>query len=187
MAAGPARPAFRPGEALAPGLVLRLPQERRERLAAPFGDVFQPDELRARTRGARAVAAIGDITAAQAIRHGTSPHFIAVDFNTKRGPVAADDAVRSFGDSVERVVCPAGFMTADLYNAVLRAAQRKGTTRIEVEGEEDLAVMPAIMHLEAGATVLYGLPNRGITAVKVDDESRRVSREFLESFVVESP
>ena len=61
-----------------------------------------------------------------------------------------------------------------------------GLTRIEVDGEEDLAVMPAIIHLASGATVIYGLPNRGATLVKVGDESKRVAREFLESFQVVS-
>ena len=186
MAKGPRWPEFGPGIVLPEGLTLRLPEAKRERLSAPFAEVFQGDELPARTRASKAVAAVGDVTAAEAIRRGVRLRFIVVDFKTKRGPVAPDDAVRTWGEAVERVKSPPGTITAALYNAVRHAAKSKRTTRIEVDGEEDLAVMPAIMHLEAGATVIYGLPNRGATLVKVGDESRRVAREFLESFEVVS-
>jgi uncharacterized protein (UPF0218 family) len=168
-------------------MVLRLPERERGRLAAPFGDVFESSELKARVPVGPSLAAVGDVTAGNAIRLGLKPRFIVVDFKTKRGPVAPDDAVRGYGLVVERVVCPAGHMTAALYNAVLEASTVRAISRIEVEGEEDLAVMPAIMHLEPGATVIYGLPNRGATLVKVDDESRRLARKFLESFEVISP
>lgn len=177
-------PAFVHGKPLPDGMVLQLPEEHRNRLAAPFGATFEAAEIPARVAVGPAFAVVGDVTSSSTVKLGLKPRFIVVDFKTKRGPVAADDAVRTYGDEVEKAECPAGHMTASLYNAVLRASRSRGTTRIEVDGEEDLAVMPAIIHLEAGATVIYGLPNRGATLVKVDDESRRVAREFLESFEV---
>jgi len=180
-------PEFAPGRALPEGLVLSLPESKRDRLAAPFGEIFEAREFAARVKGSPAFAVVGDVTSANAVKQGLRPRFIVVDFKTKRGPVGKDSAVLSYGARVERVKCPPAQMTADLYNAVLRAATTTTPTRIEVEGEEDLAVMPAIMHLAPGATVIYGLPNRGATLVKVDDESRRVAREFLESFEVVSP
>ena len=177
--------AFGQGVLLPEGVVLHLPEAGRERLALPFAEVFEGKDIASRVEGARAVAAVGDVTAGEAVRRGVRPRFIVVDFKTKRGPVPQDDAVRTYGDEGEKVRSAASTITAALYNAVARAAGRGSTTRIEVEGEEDLAVMPAIIHMEAGATVLYGLPDRGVTAVKVDDESRRLAREFLERFVVE--
>lgn len=173
------------GALLPEGVVLRLPKDRRGRLALPFAEVFEGREIPLKVRGACAVAAVGDVTAGEALRSGVAPRFVVVDFKTKRGPIREDDAVRTYGQVVERVRSPPAEITAALYNAVARAAARATTTRVEVEGEEDLAVLPSIIHLEAGATVIYGLPNRGVTAVKVDDESRRLAREFLEAFVVE--
>ncbi len=184
MAGAPKRPVFVRGVPLKKGLVLKLPEEKRGRLAAPFGDVFEGRDLGARLRDVKSFAAVGDVTSGECIRQGLSPRFIVVDFKTKRGPIAHDDDVRSYGSEVARVVCPPGHMTADLYNAVLAAVKSPAATRIEVEGEEDLAVMPAIIHLEPGATVIYGLPDRGVTLVKADDESRRIARKFLESFEV---
>jgi hypothetical protein len=177
--------ALEPGVPLPSEVRLRLPDSLRARLAAPFGPVLSPTDLAARTAGSAAIAAVGDVTAGEAIRRALAPRFIVVDFKTKRGPVPPDDVVRTYGETVERVRSPPAILSAPLYNAVRRAATTKRRTRIEVEGEEDLAVLPAIMHLEPGATVIYGLPDRGVAAVRVDEESRRVAREFLEAFEVE--
>ena len=123
--------------------------------------------------------------AGEAIARGVPLRFIVVDFKTRRGPVAVTEPLRTFGDTVERVRSPPAVLTSMLWNAVRRAAKSKRRTRIEVEGEEDLAVLPSIMHLEPGAIVIYGLPDRGVASVIVGDESRKLAREFLESFVVE--
>lgn len=179
-------PVFLPGKPLQPGLVLALPESQRHRLSEAFGEVFDDSKMPEKVAGGRPFAAVGDITASNALKHGLKPKFIVVDFKTMRGPVTPDDRIRSYGTAVTNTKCPPGRMTAAMYNAVLLAATSKGTTRIEVDGEEDLAVMPAIIHLEPGASVIYGLPNRGATIVKVDEESRRVAREFLESFEIVS-
>lgn len=177
--------AFDPGAPLPNDIRLVLPEALRERLGSPFGPIFPPEELPARTAGAPAVAAVGDVTAAEAIAKGIALRFIVVDFKTRRGPVAEDAALRRFGDTVERVRSPPAVLTSMLWNAVRRAAKSKRRTRIEVEGEEDLAVLPSIMHLEPGAIVIYGLPDRGVASVIVGEDSRRLARQFLESFVVE--
>lgn len=181
----PPRPAFEPGMPLPDHLQLRLPEALRARLAAPFGPIYSPDEITARLAGPARNAAVGDVTASEMVRRNVKPHFIVVDFKTKRGDIAQDDVVRRYGDTVQRVSSPPGILTSTLYNGVRRAAKTNRTTRIEVDGEEDLAVLPAIMHLAPGATVLYGMPDRGLAAVVVDDASRRLAQEFLEAFEVE--
>ncbi len=181
----PARLEFEPGKPLPLGVRLRLPQRLRTRLAEPFGPVFGADELPQRTDPARPVAAVGDVCARDAARLLPNLHFVVVDYRTRRGPVPEGDLLRNWGDRTLQVASPPEFMTASLYNAVLEAARAAGTTRIVVDGEEDLAVLPAIMHLAAGATVIYGIPNRGVAAVRVDDESQRLAREFLGEFAVD--
>jgi uncharacterized protein (UPF0218 family) len=186
MDARPARPVFAPGKPLPQGTRLRLPAHQRARLAAPFGPVLTADALAAAIDRSQPAAAVGDVCASDMARRLDNLRFVVVDLRTRRGPVPPDDLLRAWGDRTVEVASPAEVVTADLYNAVLEAARAPGRTRIVVEGEEDLAVLPAIMHLAPGATVIYGMPDRGVTAVPVDDESQRLAREFLESFVVES-
>lgn len=185
MASPPPRPEFAPGIPLPEGVRLRLPTHLRARLAAPFGPIFRADELMAHTDPKLPVAAVGDVCAHDAASRLANLKFVVVDFKTQRGPIPADDVVRTWGDREKRVPSPAEVVTASMYNAVLEAARAADRTRIIVEGEEDLAVLPAIMHLAPGATVIYGMPNRGVTAVRVDDESRHLAMQFLQEFVVE--
>jgi uncharacterized protein (UPF0218 family) len=177
-------PKFERGVPLPEGVSLKLPDHLRSRLASPFGPVYPAEELPLHVRDATVVAAVGDVTAREATKRLGRVRFIVVDFKTLRGPVEDDAAVRSWGDQVRKVKSPAQILTASLWNAVLDAARSSKSTRIEVEGEEDLAVLPAIMHLAPGATVLYGMPDRGVTSVKVAEESVRLAREFLGDFEV---
>jgi uncharacterized protein (UPF0218 family) len=186
MARPPERLSFEPGEPIPAHVRLKLPEELRPRLGAPFGPVMTADEVARWADPAAPAAAIGDVCARDAAARMGNLHFIVVDLKTRRGPVAPDDALRSWGDRRVEVASPAEFVTAQLYNAVLDAAHSPRRTCVVVEGEEDLAVLPAIMHMPPGATVIYGMPNRGATAVRVDDESRRLARGFLEAFAVEN-
>lgn len=176
---------FAPGRPLPAGVRLRLPERLRARLAAPFGPVMTADGLAETVDREHPAAAVGDVCARDAAERLPNLHMVVVDFRTRRGPLPSDDRLRSWGDRALKVTSPPEVVTAELYNAVLDAARFDGRTRVVVEGEEDLAVLPAIMHLAPGATVIYGMPDRGVTAVRVDDESQRLAREFLTQFAVE--
>ena len=47
--------------------------------------------------------------------------------------------------------------------------------KIEVEGEEDLAALVAIATAPDGAHVIYGLPQRGLMVVEVNDDTRQLA------------
>ncbi len=52
--------------------------------------------------------------------------------------------------------------------------------RIEVDGEEDLAAIPAILMAPEGARVLYGMPGRGMVVVIVDSSARSKAKALLD-------
>jgi len=52
---------------------------------------------------------------------------------------------------------------------------------IEVDGEEDLAALPAIVAAPDGASVVYGQPGEGMVRVAVTPESRAEARELFEA------
>ena len=43
---------------------------------------------------------------------------------------------------------------------------------IRVEGEEDLALLPCVLHAPEGSVVIYGWPGRGMKAVDTDGPTR---------------
>jgi uncharacterized protein (UPF0218 family) len=53
---------------------------------------------------------------------------------------------------------------------------------LDVDGEEDLATLPAVVAAPDGASVVYGQPDEGMVLVEVTPETRAEMRELLGRF-----
>lgn len=169
----------------------RLPDTLRADLAKPLGPVLTDAEGGALAKRAQFVVAVGDVTTERLLSAGVVPRLVVVDHKTKRAPLSegtgapADAAVAALvakGAPVVKVANPAAVITEDLWNAVaaaLAAAVGGGCTVLEVDGEEDLAALPAVALAPKGALVCYGQPDQGMVVVTVDDAVRAKVREFL--------
>jgi uncharacterized protein (UPF0218 family) len=168
-------------------LAYRLTAALRDRLKTPFGKLYPcKDDACLRDivksfKDTPKVIAIGDVTAYHLLKAGIVPDMCIVDDMTMRLPV--DHEVRkgtshkSFKDLV--VKNPAGVITQELIDAIKNNMHSKDPVRIFVDGEEDLAVIPACEYAPAGSLVLYGQPHEGVVAVEVTDEKRRETRALM--------
>ena len=52
-----------------------------------------------------------------------------------------------------------------------------------MDGEEDLATLPAIK-LENGAKVIYGMPDKGMVVVDVNQQTKERANKLLERMLV---
>jgi len=155
-----------------PEIVWRMPDGFREEFKRTLGPVVK-DEGLLRTIGGRPVTAVGDVTASSVLKAGLKPMLIIVDFGTRRGPLPMGDRdmerVQTYGDRVVNVKNPAAVLTRDLWTAIkdayARAAMDGTSTRIEVDGEEDLASLPCLIMAPEGSVVTYGVPSKGMTVV----------------------
>lgn len=166
----------------------RLPDELRTIFKRPFGPVFTTDDLLKDLEGRHAdVAAVGDVVARTLVENGRPPKLAVVDYRTKRGDEDASlrQALAGFGDRVVRVKNPPATVTKELADALDEALAADGTTRIEVDGEEDLAGLPLLAHAPLGTIVLYGMPNRGVVRVIVDETKRSLARDLLDKMRTE--
>ncbi|MDZ7849733.1 MAG: GTP-dependent dephospho-CoA kinase family protein [Halodesulfurarchaeum sp.] len=155
-----------------PTVVARLPAAEREAFKEPLGDVYESTEPLLADRGAPIVA-VGDVVLAHLGRAGVTPTLSIVDGRTERGPVEADVlADRPEAATEFTVENPAGTIMAELVEAIEAGFADSRPMRIIVTGEEDLAVLPAILLAPAGTTVVYGQPGEGMVAVEVDAELR---------------
>ncbi|MFB6146882.1 MAG: GTP-dependent dephospho-CoA kinase family protein [Halobacteriaceae archaeon] len=167
-----------------PTLLARLPASEREAFAEPMGPVYDDVDVLFAALGADAcpddasLITVGDAVTAALVRADRPPDLAVVDGRTQRSPVdeataAAVDAVEA---RVETVPNPAGTISAPLVAALgdaLAAIRRGGGPRIvRVEGEEDLATVPAVLAARSGSVVLYGQPGEGIVLVAVDARTR---------------
>ena len=54
--------------------------------------------------------------------------------------------------------------------------------KIYVEGEEDLATLPAVLLSPTGSMVAYGQPGEGVVLVEVDESKKKEFEEYVEFF-----
>ncbi len=159
-------------------LILR--EETRKKLQKVYGKIVTEEELR-ELRGD--IIAVGDIVASTLLRLGKEPHVIIVDYKTKREEYV-DELVKNFGERSVRVQNPAGTITPQLWDAVARALRSGEKWRIEVDGEEDLAVIPVVHLAPLGAIVIYGMPNTGVVMIKVSEKDKDEVNKIIEEMEV---
>ena len=69
---------------------------------------------------------------------------------------------------------PPGCITNELWNSIDNSYKKISKKRviIEVDGEEDLATLPAILLApNRDVTIIYGMPDKGVVVVKAIEEN----------------
>ncbi len=168
--------------------MLRLPEEARQSLKRPlgklFGDTKSAVEHIRRSRPTRLIA-VGDVVTAELLGAGLKPDVAVVDFTVMRSP-AADDvrkAIDAYSVPEVRVKNPAGTITPELRDAIEGA---EPPVKIIVEGEEDLATLPAVLSAPEGSVIVYGQPEEGMVLVEVSGRRKREFERLIDLFESES-
>ncbi|WP_245619075.1 GTP-dependent dephospho-CoA kinase family protein [Methanogenium cariaci] len=119
--------------------------------------------------GRMIIAVGGDVVTHNLVSAGILPDVAVIDGSTMREPCerVVDLPVPEIGG----VSNPAGMLTGALIRAVEDAIDA-GPCLIRVDGEEDLAVVPAVRAAPDGACVLYGQPGEGVVVITVDKNAR---------------
>ena len=161
-----------------------LPDKLRDLLKTQVGKLVDEKGLVELLRNEKKIISIGDHVTYTLLKHDIEPSFCVVDFKTKRGECSKEiiEVLKSFGKKSIVVENPAGTLSDDLFNTIKLAVENLeiGSLRIEVVGEEDLASLPAIYYAPPDATIIYGLPNKGVLVVKPTKEMKDKVREVLD-------
>jgi len=159
-------------------LYFKLTPELRRELKHPLGRLVRGEipepyhRIRGELEGARHVVTVGDVVTENVLKLGIRPSVAIYDHKTKRheyNPDIETDAV------VMTVQNPAGTVTKALLNAIRKGfglAERGRRVYIKVNGEEDLAAIPAVLYAPYGSLVLYGQPDEGVVLIKVTPECK---------------
>ena len=111
-------------------------------------------------------------------------YFCIIDFKIKRNRYSDEikNVIQSFGKKRVIIKNPPKCISNDLWLAIESAYYNigKDTLRIEIEGEEDLAALPAILLAPRDVTIIYGLPNKGVVIVKAVEKNKRKVKEILD-------
>jgi len=173
--------------------LLLLPDELRSLLKDPLGRLYRGNGLECVTAmkkellSARKIAAIGDMTAYYLLKASILPDLLVVDNKTKRLPVSDHVLEKLEHESykTEKVQNPAATLSKDLIDMIRASLDGNERVKIVVEGEEDLATLPAILYAPLGSVVVYGQPNEGSVLVDVTAERKLHVEEFMKRMIVE--
>jgi uncharacterized protein (UPF0218 family) len=163
---------------------LLLGEELRTHLKRPFGQLFPEIETAVehlRKLRPTMLITVGDLVTAKFIAAEVRPDVAVVDFLVMRKPVAEDMKARidSLDAKIIHVRNPAGTLTPEMREAFAGA---KPPLKIIVEGEEDLATIPAVISAPRGSVVVYGQPGGGVVLIEVTESKRREFTDLLKEF-----
>lgn len=155
--------------------IYRLPDELRKELSTCPGEIKK--EIR---RVGKLCIAVGDFVVKEMISSGALPDIGIVDYKTRRGKV--EWKYEGF-DLLLKVKNPAGTITKDLISTIdvaIKSTTKGWKVLIEIDGEEDLASIPAIILAPLDTTIIYGLPDIGACYIKVDENIKEKAKKVIE-------
>jgi uncharacterized protein (UPF0218 family) len=156
-------------------ILYRLPEHMRKTLSEPLGPVISTEESEFLI--GENVITVGDVCTITLYRRGIMPHLAILDGKTKRSSHLDTEKMESY--RIVEVRNPQGTISAELWSAIEKAMKSTERTLIMVQGEEDLAALPCISLAPDGAYVVYGIPNKGMCVVKVNENTRKKAKEAL--------
>jgi GTP-dependent dephospho-CoA kinase len=159
--------------------MLTLPEEHRGLFKEPFGELHQSIEEIIPLISHGTVYAVGDVVTHNLHKNGITPAIAVIDGHTMRSPCSHMPSHR--GECIN-VKNPAGTLTDELIRALAYAVLHPPVT-INVDGEEDLAVIPLILAAPIGAIVLYGQPHKGVVMRTVNREAQQMAQHLFDHFI----
>lgn len=153
-------------------------------LQKPFGDLCSHADCAEKLRACKKIVTVGDITTYTVIKAGIVPDLCIIDGISMRAKVS-DEIYRAISAkpcTVYEVDNPAGSISQQLQDAVGRSMKnlrRSERTRIVVNGEEDLAVIPAVIEAPLGTAIVYGQPSEGMVIIGTTREKKERAKHLL--------
>lgn len=154
--------------------MLRVPKSLRKDLKKPLGQLYDSidqitETLQKQLSDDKLLIGIGDVTTRKLVEMNLIPQICMVDNLIERRPVQHN---LDHTENIKKVNNPPGTLTEGLIQLLIESLETSTQSNpiiIEVDGEEDLAVLPAILNAPMDTIILYGQPHEGIVLVKVEE------------------
>jgi len=122
------------------------------------------------------VIVVGDSTAKNLSASRIPANLYIVDRKVMRKPVKPFTLKKA---TIIQVKNPPGMITAEAWKVIADAAASTKQVIINVEGEEDLLTLAAILCAPENAIVVYGQPHRGLVIVKTSSWKKQQINRIL--------
>ena len=161
----------------------------RRKLKRPLGDLISEAGLskelvsRRLKGGGGLLVSVGDKTTERLIGYDLVPDVQIIDGVERRMP-RDKPKFEGGADRILQARNPAGMITKEALEALSGALQRfednpKEPVRVEIDGEEDLLVLPVVAFFPEGTRVAYGQPGEGMVIIKAIGSSREFATDAL--------
>lgn len=165
---------------------LQLTEELRTLLKKPFGELLK-DGKGIKIDKSSFIITVGDVTTKLFNDLMLNQNISIVDFFVKRQKQFNN--LSELGFSGEETVIyannPASFLTPSLFSAGVKAFDQvfqKKRVIIQVNGEEDLSVLPLSLAAPLGTIIYYGQPNQGMVEIIVTEVVKKRVYEIVRGF-----
>jgi uncharacterized protein (UPF0218 family) len=106
---------------------------------------------------------------------GLHPNIVIVDHRIMRKSIEPIEFDREH-------VCvsnPPGTISANAQRILYKAIQKHKTIAVIVKGEEDLLVLPLMVHMPLGSVIIYGQPSEGMVVITLTEERKNWAIQFM--------
>ncbi len=155
-----------------------ISDEIREEITRSNGVLCTPDKILLEYPGNKVIA-VGDVTTDVLHKNGIEPFIEIVDLKTKRGIIGEFESI----PGSHRIKNDAATLSHDLFLLIKDLMNHNGG-RIEIDGEEDLAVIPIIFYSDLNTVVTYGIPDVGMACIPVNLEVKKLVTQMIERMEV---
>jgi cytidyltransferase-like protein len=167
---------------------LVMPESLRATLGSPLGTVLKGVAVTASIERSckKTIITVGDIATKTFLDAGIIPTLSIIDGKVGRKPFA--EVVNRLRPA-RSVQSGPGFISREAIEAIRSCLphQRIGASTHQVlfiDGEEDLLVLPVIIHAPVGALVCYGQPGKGMVEVVITSETKKTAEKLLRQFSI---
>jgi len=173
------------------GVRRQLTAKLRAELKKPYGELIRGREelveklLREKLAAwkPQRVIAVGDKVSETLAAINPKSGIYIYDGKTKRVKTPSPKLPTARCVNVEN---PAGALTQEAVDVVRKALKSRGSTYIRVRGEEDLLTLAAVVCAPHNALVIYGQPDEGVVAVKVNQRIKSQVKKLMDEMELES-
>jgi len=160
---------------------LNLSPELRRKLKNFIPPVENLDSLTIKKNlNKKVIVCVGDKTSEEVLKKGIiKPKICIYDGKVMRKVVGISETIKNFNAREIKVKNPPGTLTRELFDAIKEGFNCKENVKISVDGEEDLATLPAIHFAPLNSLILYGEPGKGLVAIEVNKEIKEKVKEIL--------
>lgn len=176
--------------------LFRLPERLRLKLNKPFGSLFSGSGNEAIEKIRKVIkkinpnfiVCVGDITTQLFMQGKLEADLFIVDLRVER--VKKFKSLKEIGFKVNQpytqVVNKAGTISSELFRKIKSGFDGVITGSsvpvIQVKGEEDLSVIPAILAAPLKTAIFYGQPSEGVVVMQVTEAKKETTYNLLSRF-----